>query len=103
MHLGASPWRALWAVRLPMLARATLTAAAVGFTVSVSQYLATLLIGGGRFATVTTEAVALADGADRRVVGVHALMQAMLPFLGFGIALSAPALLFRHRKALRDA
>jgi putative thiamine transport system permease protein len=101
--LGASPWRALWAVRLPMLTRAVLTAGAVGFAVSVSQYLATLLIGGGRFATVTTEAVALAAGADRRVVGVHALMQAALPLLGFAVALVAPALLFRHRKGLRDA
>ena len=101
--LGASPWRALWAVRLPMLARALLVAGAVGFAVSVAQYLATLIIGGGRFATVTTEAVALAAGADRRVVGVHALMQAALPFLGFALALIVPSLLFRHHRALRDA
>ena len=101
--LGASPWRALWAVRLPMLARALLVAGAVGFAVSVAQYLATLIIGGGRFATVTTEAVALAAGADRRVVGVHALMQAALPFLGFAMALIVPSLLFRHHRALRDA
>lgn len=101
--LGASPWRAFWAVRLPMLARAILIAGALGFAISVSQYLATLLIGGGRFATVTTEAVGLAAGADRRVIGVFALMQAMLPFLGFAVALVAPALLFRNRRALRDA
>jgi putative thiamine transport system permease protein len=101
--LGASPWRAFWAVRLPMLARAILIAGALGFAISVSQYLATLLIGGGRFATVTTEAVGLAAGADRRVIGVFALMQAMLPFLGFAVALVVPALLFRNRRALRDA
>jgi putative thiamine transport system permease protein len=100
--LGAGPWRALAAVRLPMLTRPILTAAAVGFAVSVSQYLATLLIGGGRFTTVTTEAVALAAGGDRRVIGVYALMQAGLPLIGFSIALAAPALLFRHRKGLRD-
>jgi putative thiamine transport system permease protein len=101
--LGASPWRAFWAVRLPMLARAILIAGALGFAISISQYLATLLIGGGRFATVTTEAVGLAAGADRRVIGVFALMQAMLPFLGFAVALVVPALLFRNRRALRDA
>ncbi|MFI4994491.1 MAG: ABC transporter permease [Hyphomicrobiales bacterium] len=100
--LGAGPWRALFAVRLPMLTRALLTAAAVGFAVSVSQYLATLLIGAGRFTTVTTEAVALAAGGDRRLIGVYALMQASLPMLGFSIALLAPALLLRHRKGMRD-
>ncbi|MFI5015582.1 MAG: ABC transporter permease [Hyphomicrobiales bacterium] len=100
--LGASPWRALIRVRLPMLTRAILTAAAVGFAVSISQYLATLLVGGGRFSTVTTEAVALAAGGDRRVIGVHALMQAVLPLAGFAVALVIPALLFRNRKGLRD-
>jgi putative thiamine transport system permease protein len=100
--LGAGPWRALFAVRLPMLTRAVLIAGAVGFAVSVSQYLATLLIGAGRFTTVTTEAVALAAGGDRRLIGVYALMQASLPMLGFSIALLLPTLLLRHRKGLRD-
>jgi putative thiamine transport system permease protein len=101
--LGASPWRAFWAVRLPMLTRAILIAGALGFAISVSQYLATLLVGGGRFATVTTEAVSLAAGADRRLIGVFALLQATMPFLGFAVALVVPALLFRDRRALRDA
>ncbi|MBV9433200.1 MAG: ABC transporter permease subunit [Hyphomicrobiales bacterium] len=101
--LGASPWRAFWAVRLPMLSRAILIAGALGFAISVSQYLATLLVGGGRFTTVTTEAVGLAAGADRRVIGVFALIQAILPFLGFAVALLVPGLLFRNRRGLRDA
>src|SRR5690606_34411125 len=58
--LGESRRRALPAVRLPMLLRAARVAAAVGFAVSVGQYLPTLLIGAGRLPTVTTEAVALA-------------------------------------------
>ena len=41
-------WRRCFAIRLPMLARAVLTAAAVGFAVSVGLYLPTLLIGAGR-------------------------------------------------------
>ncbi|MBV9137188.1 MAG: ABC transporter permease, partial [Hyphomicrobiales bacterium] len=100
--LGASPWRALWAVRLPMLTRAILIAGALGFAISVSQYLATLLVGPRRFETMTTESVSLAAGADRRVIGVFALSQAMLPFLGFAMALILPALLFRHRRGLRE-
>jgi putative thiamine transport system permease protein len=48
-------------------ARASLLAAlAVGFAVSVAQYLPTLFVGAGRFNTVTTEAVTLASGGQRR-------------------------------------
>ncbi|PIP97133.1 MAG: ABC transporter permease [Rhodobacterales bacterium CG18_big_fil_WC_8_21_14_2_50_71_9] len=99
--LGAGPDRVLWAVRLPMLLRPCLTAAAVGFAVSVGQYLPTLLIGGGRVATLTTEAVALASGGDRRVIGAFALMQMVAPFTGFALALAIPALVHRNRRGLR--
>lgn len=90
-----------WRVRLPMLIRPVLTAAAVGFAVSISQYLPTLLIGAGRWPTITTEAVALASGGDRRIIGATALLQAVLPFIGFAVALIVPALLFRNRRDMR--
>ena len=83
-----------------MLLRAVLTAAAVGLAVSVAQFLPTLLIGGGRVATLTTEAVALAAGANRRVIGVWAVAQMALPSLGFALALALPALLFRRRRGM---
>ena len=86
-----------------MLLRPVLTAAAVGFAVSVGLYLPTLLIGAGRWPTITTEAVALAAGGDRRVIGATALLQALLPFAGFALALAIPALLFRDRRAMRPA
>ncbi len=98
--MGHGANRVFWSVRLPMLLTPVLTAAAVGFAVSIGQYLATLLIGSGRFPTITTEAVALASGGDRRVIGVYALIQAMLPFIGFAAALSLPALLYRNRRAM---
>ncbi|AOZ70344.1 hypothetical protein LPB142_14280 [Rhodobacter xanthinilyticus] len=88
--LGAGPWRRLVRLRLPMLARPLAVAAAVGFSVSVAQYLAVLLPGGGRVATLTTEAVALASGADRRVAASYGLAQAVLPALGFVLAFLAP-------------
>ena len=53
-------------MKLPMLLRPMATAAAIGFAVSVAQYLPTLFIGAGRVATLTTEAVTLSSGADRR-------------------------------------
>ncbi|NNU80868.1 ABC transporter permease subunit [Halovulum dunhuangense] len=99
--LGAGPAGVLWRVRLPMLLRAVLTAAAVGMAVSVGQYLPTLLIGGGRVGTLTTEAVALAAGGDRRAIGVFGILQTLLALLPFGLALAIPALVFRNRRGLR--
>ncbi|MGO4906752.1 ABC transporter permease [Pseudorhodobacter sp. W20_MBD10_FR17] len=98
--LGAGPWRRLFAVKLPMLVRPVMVAAAIGFSVSVAQYLPTLFMGAGRVATLTTEAVTLASGSDRRVVGVYAVLQAGLPFLAYGAALLVPAFVYRNRRGL---
>ncbi|GIL01695.1 MAG: ABC transporter permease [Alphaproteobacteria bacterium] len=101
--LGAGAGLVFWRVRLPMLAAAILVGAAVGFAVSIGQYLPTLLIGAGRWPTVTTEAVALASGGDRRVIGVYAFVQMLLPFLGFMIATLVPAVAFMRRRDMRPA
>src|SRR5262245_49101564 len=99
--LGKTRQATLVRIRLPMLTRAVLTAAAVGFAVSVGQYLPTVLIGAGRLDTITTEAVALAAGGDRRLIGVYAFLQMFLPAAGFLVATFVPALIFRHRRAMR--
>jgi putative thiamine transport system permease protein len=99
--LGVTPLRILLRIRLPMLARACLTAFAVGFAVSAGLYLPTLLIGAGRIVTITTEAVALSSGGDRRTIAVYALLQTLVPFIGFLIASLVPHLLFRNRRAMR--
>ena len=95
--LGASPNRVFWRVKLPMLLRPVLFAAAVGFAVSVTQYLPTLFAGAGRFVTLTTEAVSLSAGGDRRVMGVFAFLQAALPLIAFAAALALPRRLARSR------
>jgi putative thiamine transport system permease protein len=99
--LGATPLRRLFAVKLPILLRPVLTAAAIGFAVSVAQYLPTLFMGAGRVATLTTEAVTLAAGSDRRIVGIYAVLQAALPFLAYAAAILLPAILHRDRRALK--
>ncbi len=99
--LGRSRWDVFWKVRLAMLLRPILTALAVGFAVSIGLYLPTVLIGAGRLPTITTEAVALASGGNRRVIGVYAFLQTLLPFMMFLIASAIPALLFANRRAMR--
>ena len=43
--------------------------------------------GSGDVGAGTTEAVTLATGANRRIIGVYAVVQAALPVLGFAVAL----------------
>ncbi|MFN7166487.1 MAG: ABC transporter permease [Pannonibacter sp.] len=93
LSLGASEQRVFWRIRLPLMFPAILTAVALGLAISVSQYLPTLLIGGGRVTTVTTEAVALASGGSRPLIAVHALAQILLPFAGFALAAALSRLL----------
>ena len=99
MH--ASDDRIFWSIRMPMLLRSILVAAAVGFAVSIGQYLPTVLIGAGRWPTITTEAVALASGGDRRLIGVYAFLQMVLPFIAFSIAAIIPAILFANRRDMK--
>ena len=86
--LGNTAARTFWRVRLPLLRRPIMVALAVGFSVSVAQYLPTVVIGAGRLPTLTTEALALALGGDRRVAAVAALLLAVLPLLALATALA---------------
>lgn len=99
--LGAGPVRIFWTIKLPILLRPVLVACAVAFAVSVGQYLATVFAGNGRIATLTTEAVTLAAGADRRVIGAYALAQTLFPLLAYFGAVALPALAYANRRALR--
>ena len=98
--LGASPWRVFWRVKLPILLKPLLIASAVAFAISVGQYLPTLFAGAGRVATLTTEAVTLSAGADRRVIGTWTALQALFPLLAYLLATTAPRLLHANRKGL---
>ncbi len=101
--LGASQVRILLAIKLPILLRPLLIAGAIGFAVSVAQYLPTLFAGGGRIATLTTEAVTRSSGGDRRVVGLLVTLQAALPMLIYGAALVIPKVLYANRRGMAGA
>jgi putative thiamine transport system permease protein len=86
-------------VKWPLLRRALAASFAVGFAVSVAQYLPTLYVGAGRLSTVTTEAVTLASAGQRSLSAAFAWLQWALPVLVFAIAgiIGAP-----RRFALRE-
>ena len=86
LAMGRSRWAYWWRVKWPLLAPPLASALAIGFAVSVAQYLSTQFIGAGRHTTLTTEAVTLASGGQRSMSAAFALLQALLPALGFAAA-----------------
>lgn len=102
LSLGVHPMRVFMTVRLPMLLGPSIAALAIGFAVSVAQYLPTFLIGGGRVTTVTTEAIALASGGDRRVIGLYGLAQMLMAVIPFGLAILLPQFIWRHRRGMQN-
>ena len=87
LSLGKSPLSVFFTIKARLLFPAICYAWAVGASVSLAQYLPTLMLGAGRIATITTEAVALSSGFDRRVTAIYAIWQALLPFVFFSGAL----------------
>jgi putative thiamine transport system permease protein len=78
---GYSAWQSWWLVRFRLLLPAIFTAFAIVFSVSIAQYIPTLMIGAGRVATITTEAVAIASGSQQDLIALYVLLQSMLPFI----------------------
>jgi len=86
LSLGMSSFRVWWKIKRPILLPTIWIAWAVGISVSLAQYLPTLMLGAGRISTLTTEAVSLANGQDRRVSAIYALLQSLVPFFFYIIA-----------------
>jgi thiamine transport system permease protein len=77
--LGASPWRAIWEVTLPLLRPALLSALLLVFMFDFTSFGVVLLLGGPRYATLEVE------------IYIQALHMLNLPLAGL---LSAVQLLF---------
>ena len=98
LSLGKSPFQSWYSIKLPILLPAIAFAWAVGISVSLAQYLPTLMLGAGRISTITTEAVALTSGFDRRVTAIYAIWQALLPLFFFSLAILVSRLQLRYRR-----
>jgi putative thiamine transport system permease protein len=101
LSLGKTPVQVWFKIKMPILFPAISFAFAVGASVSLAQYLPTLMLGGGRVTTITTEAVALSSGYDRRVTAIYAVWQALLPLLFFSFAFVLNRLHSKKMKPIR--
>ena len=80
-------------VKLPLLKAPLLAAGAIGFAVSIMQFVPAQLIAAGRYSTLPMEAVTLSSGGSRPLTAAFALALALPPLLVF----LAAALLGRPR------
>ncbi|MCC5880834.1 MAG: hypothetical protein JJU03_13180 [Idiomarina sp.] len=81
-----SPLQAFVSIKLRMLAGPLIFAWAVAFSVSILQYVPTVLLGAGRVVTITMEATAYGSGFERSLAALYALGQVSLPALVFVFA-----------------
>jgi len=81
-----SVWQSWWQVRFRLLLPAIFTAFAIAFSVSIAQYISTLMMGAGRVTTITTEAVAIGTGSQQDLIALYVLLQSALPFMAFFVA-----------------
>ncbi|GAB6191196.1 ABC transporter permease [Desulfocastanea catecholica] len=79
--LGASPIRVLLQVTLPMILPGITVAALFSFLLSWSQYLSTLIIGGGKMLTLPILLFSLMDSGDRPVAAAVSLVFIFPAFL----------------------
>lgn len=76
-----------WAiVKAPLLKAAMALSMAVGFAVSMVQFVPAQLIAAGRYSTLPMEAVTLASGGARPLTAAYALALAVLPMFAFLLA-----------------
>ncbi|MNU85655.1 Inner membrane ABC transporter permease protein YnjC [compost metagenome] len=99
--LGMHRGKIFWRIKCPLLMRPILIAFATGFSVSMAQYMPTLWLGAGRFATLTTEAVALSSGGSSAILAGRALWLLALTAAAFALAAGLSRLAGLYRQGLR--
>ena len=99
--LGWRRGRIFLQLKCPLIIRPLLSALAIGFSVSIAQYLPTQWLGGGRVPTLTTEAVALSSGGATATLAAQALWQLLLPMFFFLLTALLARQVSHFRRGLR--
>lgn len=99
--LGWSQVRIFAQLKCPLMIKPLLSALAIGFSVSIAQYLPTQWLGAGRIPTLTTEAVALSSSGVSAQLATQALWQLLLPVLFFTLTALLTRIIGHRRQGLR--
>jgi putative thiamine transport system permease protein len=78
---GYGFWPSWWLIKRPLLQQPLLLAWVFAALVSMAQYLPIILMGGGRWPTLTSELVAISSGANSQLLAIYAVSQWLLALL----------------------
>lgn len=98
--LGVSGTSLFLRLKLPLLIRPICAAFALGFSVSLAQYLPTLFVGAGRVETLTTETLTRFAGGDKRLLGAQTLVLLVVALGAYTLAQRLPHIFYRNRRAM---
>lgn len=74
VSLGATPYKAIREVSLPLMAPAVISCQALGFVISFGQYFLTLMLGGGRVKTLSLILVPYMQSSNRLLAAQSSLL-----------------------------
>lgn len=86
--LGASQAQVLWRIQIPLMAPALARAAFLAFLVGWSDYIVTLIVGGGQLVTVPIITASLAAGVGNDSVVAVLSLAALIPPVALLIVLA---------------
>ncbi|MCL2168987.1 MAG: ABC transporter permease subunit, partial [Defluviitaleaceae bacterium] len=72
--LGAGFMFTFWRVTFPLIMPGLLAAFTLSFTISIAQYVTTLMIGGGRIITLTVLLVPFVQGGQNHIAAIYSLL-----------------------------
>ncbi len=82
-NLGASPWRTLLLIEMPLLLPALIAGATIVFLVAFSEYFLVFLIGGGSVRSFSGYIFPLLNSSDMSVASLLTLVFLILPITFF--------------------
>jgi putative spermidine/putrescine transport system permease protein len=85
LALGANPWRIFFTITLRLMMPSLVVAALFAFLISWSQYLLTLLIGGGQVITLPVLLFSAASGGNPATIATLSLLFVAPPILVIAI------------------
>lgn len=99
LALGASPWHIFFKVTLRMMIPSLVVAALFAFLISWSQYLLTLLIGGGQIITLPILLFSAASGGNPSTIATLSLLFVAPPVLVIAFTVRS---LSQHGNEIRE-
>lgn len=98
--LKASPWQVWWQISYPLLRPGLVSAGCLVYIISLSQYLPTFFIGGGRIVTLPMILIPYAQTSRYQIASVYSLIFLSISIIG--TSLIKLFLIKKRRSTKRD-